>query len=78
MLGRGSEVGEPAGFGASIEFSQVTLSVSERGQMAGFRVGIETGGRFVPAAMRAQMDFGILPIAPADDRATTRVVSFEC
>ena len=67
MLGGGGEVGEPAGFGAVIEFCQVALGVPERGQVTGLRVRIEAGGRFVPTAMSAEMDFGIEPVAPADD-----------
>ena|SRR5579862_6646358 len=77
MLGGGGEVGEPAGFGAVIEFGQVTLCVAKGGQVAGRRVGMEAGRRFVPAAMSAQMDFSIEPIAPADDGSTTEL-SGEC
>jgi hypothetical protein len=50
MLGRGGEVNQPGGFGAFIEFAQVTLGVAQRGQMAGLRVRIEAGRRFVPPA----------------------------
>ena len=77
MLGGIGEIHEPTGFGTAIEFRQVTLSVTERGQMASFGVGIETGGSFVPAPMSAQMDFGIEPVAPANNGATTSVVGFE-
>ena len=69
MLCGGGKVGKPAGFGAVIEFGQVTLAVAKGSQVAGLRVGIEAGRRFVPAAMAAQMDFGIEPIAPADNGA---------
>jgi hypothetical protein len=48
---------EPGGLGVEIEVGQVALSVAEGGQVAGFRVRIEGGWRFVPVAVRAQVDF---------------------
>ena len=66
-LGGAGEIPKPKSFGALVHLAEVALGGSERGELAGFRVGNESSRGKVPALMGSQMDFGVEPIAPADD-----------
>jgi hypothetical protein len=54
--------------GAVRKVGQVALGVSEEGELADGRVGVEAAGGEVVVAMGAEVEGGVEPVAPADER----------